>query len=101
MSDCYTVVIVKRTRKLHQCDACRRVIAKGSKAFHQWGKCDGEFYSYYLCTICYELARDFPQYIIDDREGFIEPEILDEYMSYYECETPEEFLDKLKKGEIK
>ena len=101
MSDCYTAAIIKRTRKPHKCDACRRIIPKGSGAFHQWGKSDGAFYSYYLCSTCHELARDFPQFIIDDWEGFIEPDILSEYMAYYECKTPEEFLDKLKKGEVR
>ena len=101
MSDCYTVAIVKRTRTQHKCDGCRRVIAKGSSAFHQWGKYDGEFYSYYLCSICYELAKNFPQFIIDDWEGFVDVDTLYAYMSEYNCETPEELLEKLKKGEIK
>ena len=100
MSDFHSTGVIK-IRKEHKCDACRRVITKGSKAFRQQGKCDGEFYKYYLCLTCYELARDFPQFIIDDWEGFVEPEILSEYMAQYECNTPEEFLDKIKKGEIK
>lgn len=101
MNEFYTCKDIKKTRKEHKCVACSKIISKGTSAYHQCGKFDGEFYSYYLCPTCFKIMDKYPQFIIDDWEGSLEPDILAEYMSHYNCETVEEFLDKLEKGEIK
>lgn len=100
MSDFMSMQNVKRTRKIHVCELCHKQIPVHTEAYFYKGQMDGEFYSYYLCPTCKTITDEFPETCIDF-DGLINDAWLSEFMSDYKCETVEEFLDKLRKGEIK
>ncbi len=48
---------VKKTRKVHPCEACERPIAKGSKATYFAGTFEGDFYSAHYHPDCREAEN--------------------------------------------
>lgn len=86
---------IVKTRKRHQCACCCRMIPKGFRAVFHQGKCDGEFYSYYLCNTCETLTDKYPEYVIDEWEGWISNDVLQEYLGYLNLKRPLQLLNKL------
>lgn len=96
MSDFYQSKTVV-TRKVHRCACCERKIPKGFTAYFQQGKCEGDFYSYYLCSTCRQLAMNYPEYVIDDWNGWIDCDTLQAYLSDNGLTRPLQLLHKLQK----
>jgi hypothetical protein len=49
-----------KTRKVHKCQLCNRLIPKGTENVEYWGGMfDGEFQHSYVCWWCYEHLDNF------------------------------------------
>jgi hypothetical protein len=69
MSSFYSEVNVKKARKSHKCECCRRLINKGESYQVQKGFIEGDFYSANNCPIC-QKALDWVAETTEDGEGF-------------------------------
>lgn len=56
---------IKSTRKEHECDGCRELIPKGSKAVRGTGVFEGEFYSYIICIPCGNHLFEYHDKFVD------------------------------------
>lgn len=101
MTEIYETKDVKATRKIHTCEVCLRKIPKGFSARLHTGKFDGEFFRYYTCNTCTKLVQNYQSVCVNDDEGYIDSQLLADYMNDYECHTPLSLLHKLERGEIK
>lgn len=86
---------VKKTRKDHRCTICCRKIPKGFSCWHFTGKAEGKFFSNRLCNTCYELQRDFPDYVCDFNEGYFDSDTFIDSCSELGVATPLQLLNKL------
>ncbi len=62
---------VIKTRKNHLCHGCREIIPKGSRAF-SLTNVDGDIYTLYFCTPCYEFLKQYPEYCADPYDDVYE-----------------------------
>lgn len=53
---------IKRTRKPHACEFCWDEIPKGSGAFYESGKYDGDLFQRYTCPTCMPFTSGFWDY---------------------------------------
>lgn len=101
MTELYESIDIRKTRKKHTCEICGRKIPKGFSARLHKGKYDGDFFRYYSCNTCTQLLSKYPLVCVDDDEGFVDGQLLYDFMSDYNCSTPLQLLNKLESGEIK
>ena len=85
-----------RVRKEHQCYFCHRKIPKGFSATHGKGIWQGDFFNVYFCNTCSTLTKEFPDYMTDSDGSYSEWEFED-VMSWYDCSTPLQLLNALRK----
>ena len=85
-----------KTKKEHRCFLCERKILKGFTAHNVKGKYEGEFYNAYYCNTCNTLAKEFTEYVTD-YDGMYSNWEFQEAMSWYNCSTPLQFLNALRK----
>ena len=97
MSDFLNNRFIKHTRKIHQCDLCLRKIPKGFSAHNIKGVYDGEFFNIYHCNTCNELGKEFYEYVTDGWDGCFDSQALQDSMDDYECSTPLQLLNTLRK----
>lgn len=82
---------IVKTKKKHICEMCARKFDAGTEMHKISGVDYGDFFNYYACKTCYVL---FPMVNKCGDEEFRTGEIMD-YVTDYECKTPEELLEKL------
>ena len=59
MSDFFIEHYVSKSRKLHKCNICSKIIEKGKGYLNRKGKYDGEMYNDYICNNCTPLFEQF------------------------------------------
>jgi hypothetical protein len=81
---------IVQIRKPHICFSCLRKFEIGSKMRYWSGICEGDFGSSYCCIICDTIID-----LLDIEEDYYPEGYVDEMLN--KDETPEQFLDNLKK----
>jgi hypothetical protein len=69
MSEFWTSILVKKSRKKHRCEYCGAVIEIGASYSRESGKFEGEMQDYALCLRCRKLLdSNNPTWAMDDGE---------------------------------
>ena len=69
MNEFWNSVLVKKSRKKHNCEYCGAVIEVGTSYSRQSGKFEGEIQDYALCLRCRQLLdSNNPTWAMDDGE---------------------------------
>lgn len=57
----YNASVVKRCRKPHRCDECKRTIEPGESYERIVGKWEGDFETWIFCDECREISAEFSE----------------------------------------
>jgi len=84
-----------KTKKMHKCYLCAKFISIGKPAMKMVGNYSGDFYSYYMDLVCYEIAS----LLYDPDNDYFEYGSLDDLMRDFSlsCTDKIEYLKLLKK----
>lgn len=92
--DFFDSTTVKKTRKDHKCQYCRRIIPKDSpNIFKWWGKWDGDMQTSYSCHWCEKHSDklcDDDGYINDFWDSLREDIFYELFEKYKDCDCVDE-----------
>lgn len=98
---------IRTARKSHKCEYCQKEIMVGEKYSYESGKFDGDFFTRYLCVLCYKILNaymyDADDDIFDWRDvsDFLSQNYCDKLCRQekrHDCDKPPQCCEKIRRA---